>query len=133
MVVNHTADVKIKVTAGTLEDLFEQALQGLAYLLYRNYLSATVAQVTVPVKVSSIDINSLLVDFLSEVLYQSETHQAVFFRFKLKKFSNSELEAELLGRPVSKFDRNIKAVTYHGVSILRNPEGLWETEVIFDV
>src|SRR3989344_7068237 len=132
VVINHAADLKIKVTAETLEELFLKALEGMAYLMYRNFEVPVAAQITVPVKVSSLDINSLLTDFLSEVLYQSEAKRAVFFKAKLKRFSNSELEAELAGRAVNKFDRNIKAVTYHNVRILRNPEGLWETEVIFN-
>lgn len=133
MVLDHTADIKLKVVGTGLEELFLQALEGLAHLLYHNYNVSGVSQTKVPIRVSSIDVNSLLVDFLSEVLYQSDIHQSVFFRAKIKKFTNCELEAELSGRPIHQFDRHIKAVTYQDVRILKDPEGLWQTEIIFDV
>jgi len=133
VVLDHTADVKIKVVAENLETLFLKAQEGLAYLLYRNYEVSSIAQRTIPIKVSSVDVNSLLVDFLSEILYQSEIHRLVFFKTRMKRFTNSSLEAELSGRQIHEFDRIIKAVTYNGVRILRGSDGLWQTEIIFDV
>lgn len=132
VVLDHTPDVKIKVVGETLEDLFLKAGEGLAHLLYRNYASSSIAQSIISIKVSSVDVNSLLVDFLSEILYQSEIHKLVFFKIKMKHFTNSNLQANLSGRQVHEFDRNIKFVTYHGVRILRGSDGLWQTEVIFD-
>lgn len=133
IVVDQAAEVKLRLTGETLEDLFLEALEGLAYLLYEQYQAAAIIQITIPIKVSSLDINSLLVDFLSEVLYQSEIHQAVFFKARLKRFTNSKIEADLLGQQTHQFNRNIKAVTYHGVRILRNEDSLWQTEIIFDI
>lgn len=133
LVLDHTADVKIRVVGETLSDLFAQALEGLASLLYRDYASRGASPVSAAVKVSSIDVNSLLVDFLSEALYQSDLHHSVFPAVRMIRFTNSELEADLLGKNIARFDRDIKAVTYHGVRIMRNPDGLWQTDVIFDI
>lgn len=133
VVLDHTADPKIRVVGETLSDLFSQALEGTASLLYRDYAARGESSVAVAVKVSSIDVNSLLVDFLSEALYQSDLHQSIFPAVKMRRFTNSELEADLLGKNIARFDRNIKAVTYHGVRILRNPDGLWQTDIIFDI
>ncbi len=132
-ILNKTGDIKIKIVGKTLDNLFLQALEGLAQSIYRNYKTSQMERITIPIKVSSIDINSLLVDFLSEVLYKSEINKAVFFKAKIKKFTNSEIEAELIGREVHKFDRKIKTVSYKEVSILRGEGNLWQTEITFDI
>lgn len=76
----------------------------------------------------SLDINSLLVDFLSEVLYQSQINKAVYHDVNFLKFSDpstgsrqAELEAEILGDKVKSFDEDIKAVTYHELEIKKKP------------
>lgn len=131
LVLDQTDELTIKVVGETLKDLFVQALLGLAHTLHHNYEASGVTQTSVTIKISSIDVNSLMVDFLSEVLYQSELHQAVFFKIKFKRFTNSELEADLFGRPATGFEHTIKAVAYHGVRILRNADGLWQTAISF--
>jgi SHS2 domain-containing protein len=132
-ILNKTGDIKIKIVSKTLDNLFLRALEGLARSIYRNYKTSKIDQIIIPIKVSSIDINSLLVDFLSEVLYKSEINKAVFPKAKIKKFTNSEIEAELIGEEVHKFDRKIKSVSYKEVSILRGEGGLWQTEITFDI
>ena len=74
-ILNMTWDIKIKIVGKTLDNLFLQALEGLAQSVYRNYKANQTDQITLSIKVSSIDINSLLVDFLSEVLYKSEINK----------------------------------------------------------
>lgn len=133
LILDKTGSIKIKIVSKTLDNLFLQAFESLAQFIYRNYKASQINQIVVPIKVSSIDINSLLVDFLSEVLYKSEINKAVFFKAKIKKFTNSEIEAELIGKKVNKFDRKIKAVSYKGVSILRGEGDLWQTEITFDI
>ena len=125
--------LKLRVFGKTLEDLFISSFKGLTHLLYQDYKSAKVASVSIIIKISSVDVNSLLVDFLSEVLYQSELETVIFFNIKIKKFSNLSLVAELSGRRVSKFDRKIKMVNYRDVSVLKGPEDFWQAEIIFDI
>jgi len=125
--------LKLRVFGKTLEDLFTASFKGLANLLYQDYKSVKTENISINIKISSIDVNSLLVDFLSEVLYQSELETIIFFKVKIKKFSNSSLEAELSGRLVNKFDRKIKMVNYRGVSVLKGPEDFWQAEIIFDL
>lgn len=131
IVLGEDEDLKLRVIAKTLEDLFIQALQGLAHLLYHNYQGNSIATIKIPIKVSSINVNSLLVDFLSETLYQSEMTRSVFFEVKMRRFTNSKIEAELFGRKINQFERNIKVISYHGVSVLRNSEGFWQAEIVF--
>lgn len=120
-----------RLSAITVKDLFHQALEAMASVLYKPYRSLT-PHVTVHIKVSSIDINALIVDFLSEVLWQGEVHKAVFPIMRERRFTNSELEADLIGIPIRSPDTTITGVSYSGMRVSRRSDGLWQTEVHFE-
>jgi len=120
-----------RLSAITVKDLFHQALEAMASIIYKPYRSLT-PHVTVHIKVSSVDINSLIVDFLSEALWQGEVHKAVFPEMRERRFTNSELEADLIGIPIRAADTNISSVSYSGMRVSRRADGLWQTEVQFE-
>jgi len=72
------------------------------------------------------------VDFLSAVLTQSDIEHAVFSEVKIKRMTDTEIEAEIFGAKVDKFDEDIKAVTYHSAEVKQKNEK-WEAMVLFDV
>lgn len=120
-----------RLSAVTVKDLFHQALEAMASVVYKPYRSLT-PHITVHVKISSVDINSLIVDFLSEVLWQGEVHKAVFPEMRERRFTNSELEADLIGIPIRNPDTQIASIAYSGMRVSRRADGLWQTEVQFD-
>lgn len=135
--LEHTADVKIRVFGDSLEDLFKNALLGMteiqsqiSNLRTQNYNSKL--KTKRKIKIESADRESLLVDFLSEVLTLSDTNQEVYPEISNIKIENNKLEAEILGYKVDRFDEDIKAVTYHGVRVVEK-EGKWEAEIVFDI
>jgi len=73
------------------------------------------------------------VDFLSEVLYLIQTQREVYSDVKFKKFSDTEIEAELIGQKVERFEEDIKAVTYHNLEIRQKEDGSWEATILFDI
>ena len=85
------------------------------------------------IAVESIDLDSLLVDFLNEVLYLSQVNKEVYNDIKFRKFTDKRLEGELTGNKIELFGEDIKAVTYHGLEIKKNKQGLWEVTVLFDI
>lgn len=85
------------------------------------------------ISIDSSDINALLVDFLSEVLYLSNIHKAVYWKINFGSFSDTHLEGETFGREVEGFEEDIKAVTYHQLEIKQREDGYWEATVIFDI
>ncbi len=92
----------------------------------------------IKIKVESVDINSLLVDFLSEILAKSQINKVVYqvLKIKYQKLKESvKLEAEILGYLVEQFDEDIKAVTYQDLDIkkVNSPSGGWQTEIVFDI
>lgn len=135
-ILPHTADMRIRVWGGTLQELFGNALRGMAHYLAPAVFSlkGKVTRVRQAISIEAVDVNSLLVEFLSEVIAQSDIKNAVFTKVIFEKFGENFLKGELQGVAVDKFDKDIKAVSYHEVDIKRSPEtGMYETALVFDI
>lgn len=139
-ILPHTADVRLKVFGKTKEELFKNAILGMAQILAKSPKSEFKIK-NLKLKIKSPDINSLLVDFLSEILYQSQVNRAIYREVKFSEFSDpstssgqAQLKAEIFGFKIDKFDEDIKAVTYHELDIKKSPaSGFFETIIIFDI
>ena len=131
-VLEHKADLKIRVFGKTKEELFENAMIGMFKgAKYQKKLKTQTSKVKA--KIKSIDLISLLVDFLSEILYLVETKKLVFDKVKFKKFTEKEIEAELIGRPLKRMGVHIKGVTYHDLDIHQEKDGTWQATILFDI
>lgn len=85
------------------------------------------------IKVSSLDLVSLLVDFLSELLYLTETNQEIYEQIQFQKFDDKNMEGILIGRKLKRMGVLIKGVTYHDLEIHRRKDGIWEATILFDI
>lgn len=129
----HTADTRLYVEADTLEELFKGALNGLADIMKKGSCDIKVETKSKVIKIDSLDLTSLLIDFLSEVLQYSQEEGSVYCRVKILKIENNSLEAEIYGREADGFDEDVKAVTYHEAEIKKNERGNWEVVIVFDI
>ncbi len=134
----HTADVRMRVWGETLKELFQNALRAVALYLRPDLEELQKAKEKIPLKrplkVEAVDLNSLLIEFLSEVVAQSDIHNSVFLDTSFKKFGENFLEGKLMGLKVEGFEKDIKAISYHEVDIHKNPEtGMYETMLVFDI
>jgi SHS2 domain-containing protein len=141
-VLEHKADLKIKVFGKTKEELFENAMVGMfeaakyemiKRLTTRRLTTKRLAIKRLAIKIKSIDLPSLLVDFLSEVLYLAETKKLVFEKVEFKKFTENEIEAKLTGNQLKRMGIHIKGVTYHELDICQKKDGTWQATIIFDI
>ncbi len=128
--VEHTADWALRVWAPTLPELFEQAARGMYALAGLKGKGAPRYSRTL--ELEGEDAETLLVHFLSELLYLAYVEGLVFDTFRLT-FRDHHLTAQLEGSPVASYGKEIKAVTYHDLAIRKRPDGLLETMIIFDV
>jgi len=131
-ILKHTADLRLRVWADTLELLFLDAVKGMMSILKENPKSE-IRNPKRNLSISAGDKTATLVDFLNEVLALAQTNKEVYLAVIFKKLSEVEVEAELAGVPVEGFDEDIKAVTYHEAEIKKNPAGNWETILVFDI
>ena len=130
-VLPHTADFKIKVFGGTKEELFSNALLAMSSAL-RAKIKNKKSKIK-NIKIKSLDLGALLVDFLSEVLYLTQVNKEVYTDIKFKKFFNTHLEGNLFGQKVERFGEDIKAVTYHNLDVHQREDGSWEAVILFDI
>jgi SHS2 domain-containing protein len=131
-ILEHKADLKIKVFGKTKEELFENAMVGmLKAAKYQKKLKTQKSKVKI--KIKSMDLPSLLVDFLSEILYLVETKKIVFEKVEFKKFTENEIEAILIGKPLKRMGVHIKGVTYHDLDIHQEKDKTWQATILFDI
>jgi len=129
-ILPHTADLKIQAYGRTKEELFLNMLNGMSEGQKPEVLPEKIRR---EIKINSPDLETLLVDFLSEALYLSQVNKEVYFQVKFKKFSENEIEGELIGQKVERFGEDIKAVTYHGLDIHQEKDEIWKAIVLFDI
>ena len=130
-ILPHTADLKIRVFGRTKKELFLNALLAMASGFRSKLKTQSAKRKTI--KIKSSDLGGLLVEFLSEILYLIQVNKEVYTNVKFKKFSDTELEAELTGQKVERFGEDIKAVTYHNLDIHQKKDRTWQATVLFDI
>lgn len=132
--IEHPADVGIRVYGRDLAALFTHAALGLCSLVTDT--DTVLERETRSVEVAAPDRESLLVAWLSEVLWLIEAEDLVFARFTIESLSDTALAAVAHGEPADPqrhpYRGVIKAVTYHQLD-LRQRAGTWSTNIIFDV
>lgn len=130
-ILEHTADLRIRAFGTAKEELFGNALLGLASV-QKEKLPEGGEKITEKIQIESADPTALLVDFLSEALTRSQINKAVFYAVKFSKFSDTALEGEIEGVKIAEFDEDVKAATYHGAEIVKKGD-LYEVVVIYDI
>ena len=133
--IDHTADLGIRVKAETLEDLFVQSALAMFDVMAQKIKEYKPSDITVKkIKLEAFDENELLFDWLSALVYLSDAKKLVFVDFHVEQLSETILKVAAKG--VSKdffnIERDIKAVTYHQLEISKNNQG-YQVEVIFDL
>jgi SHS2 domain-containing protein len=129
--IEHTADKALRVYGRSLEQLFSAAAAGMTYLMVGRRIKVDPV-ISKTLDIDSIDAESLLVDWLSELAFWAETESQVFTRIQWHELTEVRLRATVCGDRVSKLEKHIKAVTYHNLKIVQTDEGL-EVTIVFDV
>ncbi len=131
--LDHTADIRMEVRGSTLEELFVNAGRGLGSLLPWGFPDDSPQSLAVDLEAG--DREELLVAWLREILYQHETTGFSFGGARIREFSDTRIAADLhSGVPgrESESELEIKAVTYHGLSIEETDQGL-VARIVFDI
>jgi SHS2 domain-containing protein len=127
--IEHTADKELEVWAPDLGMLLEQAARGM-YAISGIQIQAGLRQERV-FEIHYADDESMLVRFLSELLFLCEESRLAFDAFDLR-LNHDTLIAAVYGAPVVEQAKEIKAVTYHNLEVRQNEQGLC-VRIVFDV
>ncbi|MCQ1534671.1 archease [Methanosarcina sp. KYL-1] len=136
--LEHTADAKFRAYGKTVEEAFENAaLAMFNVMIDTGKVSGNTER---EVSLESPDLEDLLVDWLSELLYLFEVDEIVFREFRVEEILEKDGEYFLKARAFGEkfeygthpFETDIKAVTYNQLELEETPEG-WAAQVVVDI
>ncbi|MBR9998127.1 MAG: archease [Cyclobacteriaceae bacterium] len=132
-VLSHTSDIRLLIKSNSRHELFRAGILGLAKII-----SPAVREkkytISKKIRVESLDLTTLFIDMLNEVLSLNHVNKCVFDDINsLEIFDERAVEIELNGYPVNKFIKDVKAVTYHEAEIRQSSLGILQIVVILDI
>ncbi len=130
----HTADLGLRVRAPDLNALFREAGVALFAAVLDNVTDVRPEQ-KIELAIAGTDREYLLFDWLRELLMQADERHLVFGQFDVT-VTDSGLTGTAWGEPLDParhlLAREVKAVTYHGLTVQPTADG-WLAEVIVDI
>ena len=130
----HEADVGLVVRGGDGAELFANA--GLALFDLVCDLGRVEERARYPLAGDADSVETLLVEWLNELVYLFEGEGVVCRRFAFPVWSETRFHADAFGEPADPERHEprdlVKAATYHGLSVVRGEDG-YEARVILDV
>ena len=132
--IEHTADVGIKVKGNDLKELFRNAAAAMFDIIAEKKEPEIKKQAEIKIEQKADDLEELFVNWLNELLSLSATKELIFSGFQINKIDKNTLQAVAIGEDVKNYKVNteIKAATYHQLKIEQTQSG-WQAEVILDV
>jgi len=130
--ISHTADIKIRARAPTIEALFSETFNAMMEIMYGKNRTSNVLR---KIRVESSDNESLIADFLSEVLFISEVESLVFSdaSIYIDGFGlTADLKGELFDPVRHSGGSEVKGISYSGLAITHDANG-YMLDIIFDV
>jgi SHS2 domain-containing protein len=131
-ILEHTADVGLRVRGDTPAEVLEAAAEGLASLEGAWFPGQGEER---EVRLEASDLGALLVTWLDELLYLRDAEDVVFGGFAARMLAGPRADARV--RIAPRGDRvlesaGVKAATYHGLRFERE-NGNWVADVYLDV
>ena len=132
--LEHTADVGFEAFGRSREEVFANAARALMNIIVD--LESIEPCEAVPLQISGPDPESVLVNWLSELLYLYDAEGWLFRDFEIQRLQRDSLTAVARGE---KFLRTrhqakllVKAITYHQLALEETPQG-WRAQVYVDI
>jgi SHS2 domain-containing protein len=133
-IIDHTADIGLRVAAPTAEDAFIAAGEGMFDIMVNRERVDRRRTITSEATADAHD--TLLVAWLEELLYRYEIERFVPRTIAVQELTprriRSELTGDRLDPSIHETGVQIKAVTYHRLRAEETDAG-FEIEVIFDI
>lgn len=132
--IEHTADIGIKVKARDLNRLFQNAALAMFDIIAEKRPVARASKKSVEIKQEADNLEELFINWLNELLSLSSTKELIFTDFQIDKLDKNNLQATIFGSDIKNYKVNVevKAATYHELKIEDTGSG-WQAQVIFDV
>lgn len=132
--LDHTADLRVRIVGRGLPELFENAGLALAELICDPACLAEKEQLTIAV--SGDDLPDLMVNCLRELLYLWTGAEKLIKRVRVTAIAGTSVSVVVTTdtyNPARHAILNeIKAVTYHQIAVEPTDDG-WQANVVFDI
>ena len=129
------ADAAFEAFGDTLEELFEScALATFEVMVDTKNVKPEQKE---KILIKDLNLDDLLFDFISELVYLKDARKIFFSKFDLKINKNEEysLKGEIWGERIDykrqEIRRDVKAITYHMLEVKKIDSG-WRAQVILD-
>jgi SHS2 domain-containing protein len=132
-IIDHTADIGLIIHGYSLKELFANAAAGMFSLMTDTDKIKPV--IKHEIELSAGDTESLLIDWLNELLYLLDVNRVVFGKFEITELTDNRLKAVCYGEKINgnhEIRREIKAATYHMLNLSKEGKG-YKARVIFDL
>jgi SHS2 domain-containing protein len=132
--IDHTADMGVVAWGKDLKEVFANA--ALAVFNFMVDLKDVSPEKEVKVEVEAEDLETLLIEWINELLYHFESKEMAFSKFVIEEISERKLVAKALGEKIDlkkhSLKEYIKACTYHLLKVEKSGDG-WRAQFICDV
>jgi SHS2 domain-containing protein len=128
-ILEHPSELKIKAYGEDLTQLFINSAKAVTDFLFGEIKKSP--QEFIIVNIAALDQEALLVNWLSEIIFLSNTKKAAVIEYQVEKISNQEIIAKV-GLVKTLAREEIKAVTYSELSIKKERD-FWQATVVCDV
>ena len=133
-ILDHTADIGIIAYGTDAKELFSNAALALFSLFVD--LESIQEKSHLDLEVCSEDRESLIVDWLNELIYCFDAKHILFNRFDIESLTDNALKATCYGEDLDpnkhKIKTGIKAATYHQLSLDTDDNG-YKAQIILDI
>lgn len=127
--VPHTADAAIDVFGRSLDEMFKNAAFGMLSIMEINIQEEDLGYENLVL--IEDDIESLLIAFLSEILFMVEQKRHYPSNVQVK-ISGFQLKSTFQSFPINFYDKEIKAVTFNQLNIM-HVNDRFQTRIVFDI
>ena len=132
--LEHTADIGIRAWGETPAELFENAAIAVESVAVE--LERVEPRIAYPIFASGEDLESLLVNWLNEVVYYMDGGRVAMSRFRINSLTETQAAGHGWGEPRDA-ERHpprivVKAATYHQLRIFHDNDR-WVAEVYLDI
>lgn len=131
--LEHTADIRMRISAPDLSSLFSESGFALAKILYGAYPLEKPTH-SFSIQAEGKDREELIVNFLSELLFLTETEYLVPQKFTLTVGDSvsGTVDGVLFDRKKHSGGTGVKGISYSGLSLTETKTG-FELIIIFDI
>ena len=130
--LDHTADALVRVRGATLSEVFADAGRAMFHVMYGPCEDRGVMR---QVSLEAKDLESLLIDYLSELLFITDAENLVFCTFDVD-IQGTQLSAVVRGEPFDPARHSggtlIKGISYFGLEIVKEEEA-YIVDILFDI